>query len=293
MEYSQRYINMNSSKDLNKLVDDIYESIAPLSEGKNLNLPEDLIEDFGERIKSVITNWSKPKEQTKGLRMSNIGRPARQLWYDSRNNNTNSIPSATQIKFLYGHILEELLLLLVKLSGHELSDEQKEVEVDGIKGHMDCKIDGEVVDIKSASNFAFKKFKDGTLDGDDPFGYLSQLAGYEEAEGTEDGGFLAINKETGELAFYRPGKFSKPNIKSKISSIKTALTLDSPPERCYQDVPEGKSGNMRIAKQCTYCPYKNECWADANAGQGLLAYKYASGIKYFTRIAVAPKVPML
>ena len=115
---------MNSSKDLNKLVDDIYESIAPLSEGKNLNLPEDLIEDFGERIKSVITNWSKPKEQTKGLRMSNIGRPARQLWYDSRNDNTNSIPSATQIKFLYGHILEELLLLLVKLSGHELSDEQ-------------------------------------------------------------------------------------------------------------------------------------------------------------------------
>lgn len=58
-------------------------------------------------------------------------------------------------------------------------------------------------------------------------------------------------------------------------------------------MPEGKSGNMRIAKQCTYCPYKNECWADANAGQGLLAYKYASGIKYFTRIAVAPKVPML
>ena len=33
---------------------------------------------------------------------------------------------------------------------------------------------------------------------------MAQLAGYEEAEGTDQGGFLAINKETGELWFFRP-----------------------------------------------------------------------------------------
>ena len=66
-----------------------------------------------------------------------------------------------------------------KLSGHVVQSEQKQVSVKGIKGHMDCKIDGEVIDIKTASGYAFKKFKDGTLAQHDSFGYLSQLAGYE------------------------------------------------------------------------------------------------------------------
>ena len=56
---------------------------------------------------------------------------------------------------------------------------------------MDCTIDGEVVDIKTASGFAFKKFKDGTLAEQDAFGYLPQLAGYEEAEGTKKGGLYS------------------------------------------------------------------------------------------------------
>ena len=36
--------------------------------------------------------------------------------------------------------------------------------------HIDCKIDGEVVDIKTASNYAYKKFSEQTLRDDDPFG---------------------------------------------------------------------------------------------------------------------------
>ena len=51
-----------------------------------------------------------------------------------------------------------------------------------------------VVDVKSASGFSFKKFQHGTLRDSDPFGYMYQLAGYEKAEGTDNGGFLAINK---------------------------------------------------------------------------------------------------
>jgi hypothetical protein len=282
------------SKDLENLVEDIYLALEPLSVGEDLNLSEEVIEDFGERIKSVLLHWSQPRKQSKDLRMSNIGRPARRLWYDSKQQENARLPGATtQIKFLYGHLLEEVLLMLVKLSGHSVTDEQKEVEVDGIKGHMDCKINGEVIDIKTASNFAFKKFKEGTLVNDDPFGYMSQLAGYEAAEGTSDGGFLAINKESGELALLRPGNFDKPNIRSQIKDLKGALTLDKPPPKCYSAIPEGKSGNMRIPSGCTYCPYKNDCWADANNGTGLLAYKYASGIKYFTRVAVEPKVQRL
>ena len=225
--------------------------------------------------------------------MSNIGRPARQLWFESRSEDKKTFSAPTLIKFLYGHVLEELVVLLVKLSGHSITDQQKEVSVDGIIGHIDCKIDGEVVDIKTASNFAFKKFREGTLQNDDPFGYMAQLAGYEAAEGTSDGGFLAINKESGELTLYRPGPFSKPNITARISSIKDYLKVDELPPRCYPDVPEGKSGNRRLGTSCSYCPYKYDCWSDANHGNGLIAYKYASGIKYFTRIVKEPQVPRL
>lgn len=279
--------------DLSTLIDDIYSSLSRLEIGEDLNLSDEAIEEFGEKVKDAIRSWSSPRKQTSGLRMSNIGRPARQLWFESRSEEKKTFSAPTLIKFLYGHILEELVVLLVKLSGHSITDQQKEVIVDDIVGHIDCKIDGEVVDIKTASNFAFKKFKEGTLQDDDPFGYMAQLAGYEAAEGTSDGGFLAINKESGELTLYRPGPFSKPNITARISSMKDYLKLDELPPRCYPDVPEGKSGNRRLGTSCSYCPYKHDCWSDANHGNGLIAYKYASGIKYFTRVAKEPQVPRL
>ena len=60
---------------LNTLIDDIYSTLECISNGEDLNIPEDLAEEFGDRMKQALLNWSKPKEQSKGLRMSNIGRP--------------------------------------------------------------------------------------------------------------------------------------------------------------------------------------------------------------------------
>jgi len=285
---------LNYSKNLSTLVEDIYEKIECLSQGENMDIPQDLIDDFGERMKQALVHWTEPKKQTKGLRMSNIGRPARQLWYESKKDSEPTpLKAPTHIKFLYGHLLEELLLLFAKIAGHAVSDEQKEVNVDGIKGHIDCKIDGQVVDIKTASNFGFKKFKEGTLYQDDPFGYMYQLAGYEASEGTTEGGFLAINKETGEIALYLPGDLTKPNVNGRIDSLKNKLKSDTPPEKCYQPVPEGKKGNMRLPTGCAYCGFKNECWSDANNGRGLRVFKYANGLKYFTRVTSTPNVQEL
>ena len=229
-----------SIREPQKVVEDIYTQIDKLNEGP-LDISEDLIEEFGESIKDVIRSWSVPQQRDGfALRMSNIGKPMRQLWFDKNSKiNNNKILPSTFIKFLYGHLLEELVLLLTKMSGHEVTDQQKEIEVSGIKGHMDCKIDGEVVDIKSASGFSFSKFSKGLLSDEDPFGYLAQLAAYEHAEGTNNGGFLAINKETGELAFYQPEELDKPNIKQRIKDLKHKLDLVNPPELCYDPIPQG------------------------------------------------------
>ena len=279
-------------KKLNTLVDDIYKKLSALGEGKSLELSDEVIDQFGEDMKEVLRHWSTPLPRSSAsLRMSNIGRPNRQLWYDLKSKTEpQAMPPATFIKFLYGHMLEEVILLLVRLAGHSVSDEQKAVKVKGIEGHMDCIIDGEVIDIKTASGYAFKKFKDGTLREDDTFGYLAQLAGYEAGHGTSGGGFLAMNKESGELALYLPEELDKPNIESKITTVKKSLKDDTPPELCYQPIPDGVSGNMKLPRGCMYCRHKIECHKDSNNGKGLRVFQYAKGLSYLTRVVKQPKV---
>jgi len=278
---------------LDTLVPDIYNHLEKLSDGIPLPLTEEDIDNTLVGMREALMSWATPRERDNKftVRMSNVGKPARQLWYEKRDpQGRGGIDGATQIKFLYGHLLEEIVLMLVRMAGHKVTDEQKEVKVEGVLGHMDCKINGEVVDVKTASRFAFNKFKEGRLAQDDPFGYLGQLAGYEEAEGTDQGGFLVLNKESGELCMYVPDDLDKPNIKARITSLVPALDLETPPELCYAPIPDGKKGNMKIAKGCNWCKYKHECFKDSNDGQGLRAFKYSTGMSYLTEVVVEPKV---
>mgnify|MGYP003672013778 FL=1 len=279
-------------KKLDTVVEDIYKEVSKISDGKTLKVTEKQLDEFAAGMKSAMKHWLTPREVKKPyLRMSNIGRPERQLWYDMKlDPKENIIDASTQIKFLYGHLLEEVVLFLVNLSGHKITDQQKEVKIKGIKGHMDCKIDGEVVDIKSASNFAFRKFKDGTLPNKDSFGYLAQLAGYEEAEQSTGGGFLAINKESGELSLFKPQSLDKPNIKQKIDTLNQQLKKKTPPVRCYAPVPNGSYGNMQLPTECKWCPHKFVCHKDANEGKGLRTFKYSTGLTYLTKVVRLPKV---
>ena len=281
---------------LNTLVPDIYKHLEKLSEGEPLPLTDADIDRAVQGMTEALRSWATPRKRDTNftVRMSNVGKPSRQLWYEKRDpQGRGGIDGPTQIKFLYGHLLEEIVLMLVRMAGHEVTDEQKEVTVDGIVGHMDCKINGEVVDVKTASRFAFNKFKEGRLAQDDPFGYLGQLAGYEAAEGTENGGFLVLNKESGELCMYVPDDLDKPNIKASISNLLPALELDTPPELCYNPIPDGKKGNMKLAKGCNWCKYKHDCYKDSNDGQGLRTFKYSNGFTYLTEVVVEPKVEEL
>ena len=70
---------------------------------------------------------------------------------------------------------------------------------------------------------SFKKFEEGRLSEDDPFGYIAQLSGYEKAIGTDGGGFLALNKESGELCLYRREEQHKIDIPKKIKQVKQLI----------------------------------------------------------------------
>ena len=156
-----------------------------------------------ERLETV-QSWDKPT-----LRVSKLGTPDRKLWYelnhpqDDDNPDLRRIDPDTTIKFMYGDLIEELVLFLARESGHTVEGEQGEVEIEGVVGHRDCKIDGITVDVKSTSKFAFQKFEKGTLHSDDPFGYIAQISSYVYADESPYGAFLALNKETGQLALLK------------------------------------------------------------------------------------------
>lgn len=184
------------------------------------------------------------------------------------------------------------MLFLAKAAGHEVTHEQAECEIDGIVGHIDAIIDGTVVDVKSTSTHAFRKFKDGTLAEDDPFGYVEQISGYSTAFDT-DGAFLAGDKQNGHIALHRVSKdeIQAIDIKARIEHCKRVLDEEHPPDRCYEPVPEGESGNLRLDTGCSYCPFKHSCWSDVNDGIGLRTFLYARGPVHFVNVVKEPKVP--
>ena len=280
-------------KTIDTLVEDIYNLFEPSIINKISE--KDLEKHLKEFTKSVTNNIKivlneQPKKQRK-LSLSSIGKPTRQLWYDKHSNSeARPLAPSTRIKFLYGHILEDLLILLSRVAGHIVTEEQKEVEVEGIKGHQDCKIDGVLVDCKSASGFAFKKFANNRLADDDPFGYIAQISAYSEGNGVNEAYFLAIDKQHGNIALTRVHDMEMINAKERVQYLKGALDSKTVPDRCYSDIPEGVSGNRKLAIGCVFCAHKRECWSDANQGKGLRAFKYEKGPTYLTHVSKEPRV---
>ena len=219
------------------------------------------------------------------LRMSNIGKPDKQLWYQCKGYEGEPLLPQTRMKFMFGDLVEALVLYLVKEAGHEVTHEQHEIEVDDIKGHLDCHIDGVVVDVKSTSAYGFKKFKNGTLSEDDPFGYIAQISGYVHgSKDASEGGFLALDKQSGATTYMPVAEMDMINVEERVQHMKEVVAQEEPPERCYESVPDGKSGNMKLGINCSYCPYKWDCWPE------LRLFLYSNGPRYLTHVEREPDV---
>lgn len=283
---------MKSTKKIDTLIEDIYSILQNGVDVSSIESKKSL-HRFSENLHYSLLKQLKPEdgERKKNLRMSQIGKPDRQLWYDLRSDaEPEKLNGQTKLKFIMGDILEALLILLTEMSGHTVSDSQKELEIEGVKGHQDCVIDGVLVDIKSASPYAFKKFKEGTLHTNDPFGYIAQISGYAEANKKDNAAFFAVDKSSGEMALMPVEAVHMINATERIKNVKKFITTDKPPERCYPAEPDGTSGNMKLAVGCVFCPYKEDCWSDANGGVGLRKFEYSNGIRYLTTVAKVPNV---
>lgn len=276
-----------------KTIETLIEDVENLFNGHTPD--QEKLQRFAVSLSNAVAN--RLRESGNGrqsyLRLSNIGKPARQVFYDIQGYGPGAkfapeqLAARDKLKFLYGDLIEELFLYLAEEAGHDVSDRQKRVEVDGVVGHLDAKIDSVVVDIKSASKFSFGKFADGgLLKGDDPFGYIPQISGYATAENAP-AAIWAIEKERATQAIVHvPVVDPTP----KIRELRAALEKSEPPEKCYEPVPHGKSGNKTLPTGCAYCSHKRQCWSDANKGQGLRVFNYSSGPVFLVEVFEQPRV---
>lgn len=298
-------------KKIDTLVSDIYDVFLKPHEVSEENL-EKLGEDMKECVKTAITNAGERRKPH--LRMSVIGKPDRQLYYELTNEDDSVVEFGEEdifepnpekfLKFLFGDLIEQLLVFLIRESGHTITHMQEEVEIDGVLGHTDGAVDGVVADIKTASGWAFKnKFANRALlkpgHENDPFGYIGQLSAYYEKLSEdypdeisdEEVAWIVFNKETGEILLLKADSMELINAQSRIEHLKDVLSKPEPPEeKCFPDKPDGKSGNKQLHKSCTWCPFKKKCWKDANGGLGLRKFRYSTGDRYLTHVENLPRV---
>lgn len=228
------------------------------------------------------------------LRPSNLGEECdRKLWFSVNQPETKEqLPSEARIKFLFGDILEELLLALAEACGHTVSCRQKEVTYLGLVGHIDAIIDGTLVDCKSASSIAFKKFSNHLTPDKDSFGYLSQIGFYLEAVQNEPeitdherAAFLVIDKTLGHICldFHSRSDLSQ-DWSERVNRKTKAIASQALPNRGYFPEKDGASGNLKLGLECSYCPFKQQCWP------GLRTFLYAQGPRYLTHVVRTPDV---
>ena len=204
------------------------------------------------------------------LRMSNVGRPSCQLWFE-KNQPEKALPLPTTfiMNMMLGDIVEAVFKGILKEAGVKYEDaKQVTLKIDddtSIKGTYDIVIGDAVDDVKSASNWSYQnKFESyDSLAAHDSFGYVGQLAGYAKASGKRAGGWWVVNKANGQFK-YVPA--TGLDMDKEMSHIKDTVKkiADNKFERCFEPVPETfrghETGNTVLNENCIFCDYRYACW---------------------------------
>ena len=243
----------------------------------SVDISSTIVNEFGEACKQAFKKqFTDTRENKFRIRMSSIGRPLCQLQMEKSGAEAEPMPYNAKMRNLFGDLIEASAVAIMKAAGIRIEDLQKEVKLklgkQTIKGTYDVKIQNKIWDIKSASPYSFDhKFgEDGGFDAilkQDTFGYVSQGYLYSNAEKTDFGGWIAINKSTGEWSIAETplsdSKYSKDAIELSQKNME-ALESNAPFKRLFKDEEEffnkKATGNRTLGLECRFCAYKKPCW---------------------------------
>jgi len=222
-------------------------------------------------VQEAVEKQFNQSERKFTLRMSNIGRPYCQLWFDKNKPEEGiDMPANFLMNMMIGDIVEAVFKGVLTEAGVDFSDGFKSTLTAGkhkIDGTHDLIMDKRVDDIKSASPWSYNnKFKDyATLKAHDSFGYIGQLAGYSKALGVEPGGWWVVNKGTGEFKYVSAWDMAvdRQDILDEVEDKANKL-VQNKFERCFEPVEETfrkkPTGNKVLSEECGWCKYRFKCW---------------------------------
>lgn len=254
------------------------------------------IEQIVSGVKESLHKQFVDKRESKfRLRMSNLGRPYCQLWFDKNKPETASTPSSSfVINMMIGDVLEAVFKGLLTASGIKYNNGTKvTMKLNNgvlIEGTPDLIMNGRVDDVKSASPWSYEnKFKNfDTLNENDSFGYVAQLAGYARAANVEVGGWWVINKGNGSFKYVDAS--NRINVENQVHKF-TALTEElkenrfrrvySDEEETYRNRP---SGNRKLKRECSWCSYKHTCWPNLQERPSLVSRAAVLPMENYTEI---------
>lgn len=241
------------------------------------------------------------------ISMSNIGKPLCQLQMEQAKAEAVEDDYNLPLRFMFGAIIEGLTVSVLKHSGIKVNEEQTKVELPidvriepkvintyTIPGTLDLVLEGRVWDIKSASEYAFKeKFNSyEALKEDDTFGYLPQLYGYSAARKLPPGGFIVINKSSGQIKVL-PVMADYAEEQARCLSIITEnvkiLHTKGAFKRCFEDEDEKfqkrLTGNKRLGSTCGFCKFKYSCWPGLQHLPNLNSTAFEKPYVYYTKVS--------
>jgi len=239
-------------------------------------MSEEVIEEAGEALKSILRKtFNESRSGNFRISMSNMGQPACKLQMERDKAPKEKHTYAFRMKMLIGDITELVLRAVIKGAGIPIEATNQKVTLDlngaKINGSYDDKFkDIGIIDTKSASGWAYRnKWAGGfdALEKSDDFGYLGQLFGYAEADKSKAGGWLVVNKETGELMFVEAKdtpELRAKHLKKCEENVFKVIDPSIPFQRCFEDVEEKHrkqpTGNRMLGYSCSMCDFKFSCW---------------------------------
>jgi hypothetical protein len=243
------------------------------------------VEQFGEDCKAAIRKQL-TRRSGYSIRMSGLGRPLCQQQLEKKGMKQD-VAYNDVVRFLIGDLVEAFAVLTMKAAGLNVISEQDKcsLDIDGttVNGTLDIILEQDGVqkvwDIKSTSPWSFDNKFSGrggydAIKEDDPFGYIMQGYLYAESKGLPFGGWIAINKSSGEWDFVEAPdeqtedreaylKEAAKRIDAIVNDAKFKVPFTSVPEVYTLKGEKIETGNRLLPKTCTFCSFKENCWKNA------------------------------
>lgn len=249
------------------------------------HLSDKVIDEFAQDCKDAITKQFRKESEQWRLRMSGLGKPLCQQMLE-REGHKEVRDYNLLLRFFIGDLVEAAVMAVLKGAGVEVVDSQKKCTLNiadqEVNGTLDVIIDDpvdgiKVWDIKSASPFSFtQKFGKGYegIKEDDPFGYVMQGHLYAEANDLPFGGWIVVDKSSGEINFVEAPdnqqddreqylKEADSRVKALVGNVPFKKAYEAEPETYRRDGEHKQTGNMLVPKLCSMCGHREHCWPKA------------------------------